>query len=436
MELNEDQSTAFAQVKNGDNIFLTGPAGAGKSFLIQRIVEWAQEENKIISVTALTGCAALLLGTHAKTLHSWAGIQLGREEIDKIESTVRKSGKAVRRWRKADILIIDEISMMTPELFDKLDELGQRLRRNPKPWGGLQLVLCGDFFQLPPVSKGLSGELTGRFVFESPHWATSGLKTALLKTIVRQTDVSFQTLLNECRIGKPSEETIDLLKSRQGLEWKQNEIRPTLLFSRNADVDTVNKKNIEALKTERRVYTAKTNIRYELDPDESDEDMPVGDHLERHVTRLDADANYTPILELKVGCQVMLIKNLNLEAGLVNGSRGVVTGFDTNDCPIVKFLIGPPMSIQRQSWKSATNKRVARTQIPLRVAYAATIHKSQGATLDCALVDVGTSTFEYGQAYVALSRVKNLESLYIWNLDPARIRAHPAVKKFYNELNL
>ena len=435
MELNEGQRLAFERVQAGQNIFLTGPAGSGKSFLVKHIVEWASKENKTIAITALTGCAALLLGQEAKTLHSWAGIGLARESIDPLEVIVRKNGKAVRRWRKAAILVVDEISMMSPELFDKLDELGKRLRRSPKPWGGLQLILCGDFFQLPPVSKGLSGEMPGRFVFESPLWKTSELFPALLTRIERQADADFQKLLNECRVGTPSKESIDLLNSRQGLDWKEKKIRPTLLFSRNADVDAVNKKNLEALKTEKRVYAAKTSIRYELLPDESDEEIPTGDILERHVTRLDSDANYVPNLELKIGCQVMLIINLNLEAGLVNGSRGIVTGFDYNNNPIVQFLQGAPTTIMRQTWKSSGNKRVQRSQIPLRVAYAVTIHKSQGATLDCALVDIGTSTFEYGQAYVALSRVRNVESLYIWNLDPSRIRAHPSVKDFYKTLS-
>ena len=436
MELNEEQRIAFERIQAGENIFLTGPAGAGKSFLVKHIVTWAKEvANKTIATTALTGCAALLLGTKAKTLHSWAGIGLGREPVNILESNIRKRGQVVRHWKKTAILVIDEISMMTPELYEKLDTLGKRLRQSTKPWGGLQLVLCGDFFQLPPVSKGLSGELPGRFVFESPLWAASELKPAVLTQIVRQSDIAFQTLLNECRVGCPSETSIELLNSRQGLDWKDKIIRPTLLFSRNLEVDNVNKKNIDALKTEKQVFKAKTVIRYELDPDESDEEIPVDANLERHVQKLDDDANYTPDLELKLGCQVMLIVNLCVEEGYVNGSRGVITDFEpgTNN-PIVQFLQGPPKVIMRQRWKSATNKRVVRSQIPLRVAYAATIHKSQGATLDCALVDIGASTFEYGQAYVALSRVRNLESLYIWGLDPSRIRAHPSVKEFYNTL--
>jgi ATP-dependent DNA helicase PIF1 len=436
MELNEEQRIAFERIQAGENIFLTGPAGAGKSYLVKHIVKWATEvANKSIATTALTGCAALLLGTKAKTLHSWAGIGLGREPVSTLESNVRKSGNAVRRWRKTAILVIDEISMITPELYEKLDTIGKRLRLSPKPWGGIQLVLCGDFFQLPPVSKGISGEMPGRFVFEWPVWVASELKPALLTQIVRQTDIDFQTLLNECRIGRPSEASIELLNSRQGLDWKEHKIRPTLLFSRNVEVDNVNKKNLDAIKAEKQLFKAKTVIRYELDPDESDEDIPTDGNLERHVQKLDDDANYTASLELKVGCQVMLIVNLCVEEGYVNGSRGVIVDFEqaTNN-PIVQFLQGPPKVIMRQRWKSSTNKRVVRSQIPLRVAYAATIHKSQGATLDCALVDIGASTFEYGQAYVALSRVRNLESLYIWGLDPSRIRAHPAVKEFYETL--
>jgi len=436
MELNEEQRIAFERIQAGENIFLTGPAGAGKSFLVKHIVTWATTiANKTIATTALTGCAALLLGTKAKTLHSWAGIGLGREPVSILESNIRKNGKIVRRWRKTNILVIDEISMMTPELFEKLDSIGKRLRLNQHPWGGIQLILCGDFYQLPPVSKGLSGEMPGRFVFESPLWAASNLKPAHLTKIVRQTDSLFQTLLNECRVGSPSKTSVDLLYSRQGLDWKENKIRPTLLFSRNIEVDNVNQKNLDALKTEKQVFKAKTVIRYELDPDESDEDIPTEGNLERHVQKLDDDANYVPNLELKIGCQVMLIVNLSVEEGLVNGSRGVITGFEEGTHnPIVQFLYGPPKPIMRQPWKSQTNKRLVRSQIPLRVAYAATIHKSQGATLDCALVDIGASTFEYGQAYVALSRVRNIESLYIWGLDPSRIRAHPAVKEFYQTL--
>jgi uracil-DNA glycosylase len=434
MELNADQTFAFDAVKSGQNLFLTGPAGSGKSYLIRQIVSWAESAGKTVGLTALTGCAALLLGNKAKTLHSWAGIGLGRDNVDTLVASINRFPNTKRRWRRTDILIVDEISMMTPELFEKLDAVGKRVRNSAKPWGGIQLILCGDYFQLPPVVKGISGEMAGpgRFAFESPAWASSRLRPVVLSKIERQTDPAFQQLLNECRIGEPSEVTIALLKSRQGLDWKSKMIKPTLLFSRNTDVDTINEKNIGALKKPLRIFDALTEIT--RNPDAPDVEIPTGEALERIVNKLDNDANYAPHLELCVGAQVMLLVNKDIEVGLVNGSRGVIIDFTGGGDPIVQFLHGDPVLVGRHEWASNECPHVLRKQVPLRVAYAVTIHKSQGATLDCALVDIGASTFEYGQAYVALSRVRNLESLYIHSLVPSKIKAHPAVVTFYQHL--
>ena len=434
MALNSEQEAAFQAVKNGKNIFLTGPAGAGKSHLIRHIVKWAESMGRRVGLTALTGCAALLLGPGAKTLHSWGGIGLARESADALATAILRTPKAKARWKRTDMLIIDEISMMAPDLFEKLDRIGQRVRANTRPWGGIQLIVCGDYFQLPPVTKGISGEMLtpGRFAFESPAWTASQLTPVVLSKIERQTDPAFQTALNECRIGTPSTTTIELLKSRQGLDWKGNLIRPTLLFSRNADVDTINEKNIAALKQPLRMYDAETKI--ETDPADPSQEIPNGELLDRIVQRLDNDANYAPHLELCKGAQVMLLMNKDIEAGLVNGSRGVIVDFRADGIPIVQFLYGDPIPIERHEWASSDFPCVRRHQIPLRVAYAISIHKSQGATLDCALIDIGSSVFEYGQAYVALSRVRNIESLYVWNLDPSKIRAHPTVTRYYETI--
>jgi ATP-dependent DNA helicase PIF1 len=447
MPLNPEQHAAFEAVQRGQNIFLTGPAGAGKSYLIRHILEWGVSERKKISVAALTGCAAMLLGFRAKTLHSWAGIGLGREPVDVLVASVRKTSSVKQRWRSTTILIIDEISMLTTELFEKLDAIGRAVRQKPTlPWGGIQLVLCGDYFQLPPVVKGLSGESIpiGRFAFESPKWAAAGLVPICLQRIERQTDSVFQTVLNECRVGRPSPDTIAILKTREGLDWEAETIRPTLLFSRNAKVDEINEKNLAALKKPLFTYAAGTVIVAPAAPAAAaaeaaaappPDPYPTPDEIDRCVTRLDNDAPYMPTLVLCVGAQVMLITNLDVEAGLVNGSRGVVVDIRAADnVPIVQFRRGAPIPVESKQWVSNDNSRVTRNQIPLRVAYAITIHKSQGATLDCALVDIGSSTFEYGQAYVALSRVRNLESLFIWKLDPSRIKAHPTVVEFYESL--
>jgi ATP-dependent DNA helicase PIF1 len=437
MSLNADQQFACEAVKRGDNIFLTGPAGAGKTYLIRHILEWAQSEKRKISVTALTGCAALLIGFRSKTLHSWAGIGLGREPVDKLSASIQKVKSVKQRWKSTKILVIDEISMLTTELFEKLDAIGRGVRQKNSPWGGMQLILCGDYFQLPPVVKGLSGEsiVAGRFAFESPKWAEAKLVPICLKQIERQTDTVFQTILNECRIGALSAHSIEILKTRQGLDWKSLEIRPTLLFSKNEEVNKINEQNLAALKKDLVTYSVTTH----LVPPNSDVDVvdpyPTPDEIERYVTRLDNDAPYMQTLTLCVGAQVMLTTNLDVEAGLVNGSRGVIVDIRAADkVPIVQFRRGPPIPIEPKQWISNENSRVTRSQIPLRVAYAITIHKSQGSTLDCALVDIGSHTFEYGQAYVALSRVRSLECLYILNLDPSRIRAHPTVVAFYESL--
>jgi uracil-DNA glycosylase len=196
-------------------------------------------------------------------------------------------------------------------------------------------------------------------------------------------------------------------------------------------VDAINEKNIAALQKPLHIFEAKTAI--EPPPDDPSIDIPTGELLERLSQRLDNDANYAPHLELCEGAQVMLLVNKDIEAGLVNGSRGVIIGF-RGDAPIVQFLHGDPIAIEKHEWVSNDNPALKRYQIPLRVAYAITIHKSQGATLDCALVDIGSSTFEFGQAYVALSRVRDIESLYVWNLDPSKIKAHPTVTKFYMDM--
>lgn len=434
--LNDEQCAALHAVRNGKNIFLTGAGGTGKSHTIRAIVTWAQAAGLRVAVTALTGCAALLLGTGAKTLHSWAGIGLAREAPHELAEAVKRNRRAARRWIDTQLLIIDEISMMTPELLEKLDLVARRIRKRPDlPFGGLQVVFAGDFCQLPPVQKG-SEEL--RFVFDCDAWRIIVQETVELTQILRQRDPVFQQLLNEARMGALSLESIKTLEERMNLPWQENEIRPTLLFTRNAEVDAINRKNLDALDGERRRFDVQTVVMDKAPVGgamrlASPDDPDVAIALEK----LDTDAPYDPALTLVEGAQVMLIVNMDQDRGLVNGSRGVVTGFTPGGLPLVRFLAtaaNGSIIVDRQNWWLNDYEGIGRSQIPLRVAYAITIHKSQGATLDSALVDIGSSTFEYGQAYVALSRVQTLFGLYVWKLDPRKIRAHPAVVAFYQRL--
>ena len=433
--LNDDQTAALAAVKTGRNIFLTGAGGTGKSHTIRAIVAWAKATGIRYDVTAMTGCAALLLGLKAKTLHSWAGIGLGRESPASLAESIKRSRKTQRRWMDCQLLIIDEISMMTPELLEKLDFIARRVRRRPDvKFGGIQLLLAGDFCQLPPVQKpsangGGDATPTPLFAFESTAWATLIDATHHLTKIERQPDPVFQAILTEARMGALSEASIAILQGRKGLPWATDQIRPTLIFSRNADVAAINAANMDALDGESVIFKAATIHGSAAAATASHVDA----ELEAQLTRLDLDAPYEPELQLKIGAQVMLITNLDQERGLVNGSRGVILNFTTTGLPVVRFLsVSEPVTIDRATWMLPDNDQVGRAQIPLKVAYAITIHKSQGATLDCALIDIGSNTFEYGQAYVALSRVRSLEGLHIWSLNPFKVRCHPAVAAFYS----
>lgn len=456
--LNTGQAEAYQAIKEGKSIFLTGPGGTGKSFLLKHVYDTISGS---ISLTALTGCAALLLHSKAKTLHSWAGIGLGTDVVPLLISKLKNknSRRAAKRWLETDILVIDEISMMTPDLFEKLEEIARKIRGNNRPFGGIQLVLVGDFFQLPPVVSGSQGSQSPlspsplatqppiqetNFVFESPLWQKMGLQTCDLTEIVRQKDPVFQTLLNEARRGEISKASLKILRKRMDLPYSSLAIQPTMLFTRRAQVDHINMIHLRKLTTEKKTFTATTAFLPIANTNGLHEKHPDVIHA---VQSLDNAAPYPVELTLAVGAQVMLLTNMNPEAGLVNGSRGVVVGFQrplnpdetipltqTKDTtfPLVQFKSGDRRVIEYHTWEIADLPGVIRKQIPLRLAYAITIHKAQGATLDCALIDVGGRTFEYGQAYVALSRVRDIDSLYIHDVEADAFRAHPKVKKFYS----
>jgi ATP-dependent DNA helicase PIF1 len=429
--LTKQQEEAYNAICEGKSIFLTGPGGTGKSFLLKHIYDTVPEKTgKHVAITAMTGCAALLIGRFAKTLHSWAGIGLGREPAKALALVIRRSGKALRRWLGTDILIIDEVSMLTPELLEKLDEVARIVRRCNEPMGGLQIIFVGDFYQLPPVNKDKEKET--QFVFESPLWNKIVKETLYLTEILRQADPAFQEILKEAREGYLSEQSLATLQTRQDRSWQQLQIKPTLLFTRRAEVDNINDRNLRSLQGERKVYKAETVFAPIQSTAGLTESTPG---VKQAIEKMDRDGQYMTELILAVGAQVMLLVNVDPEEGLVNGSRGVVTGFEKSGAPLVQFLTGTPIPISASSWESEEIEGLGRKQIPLRLAYAITIHKAQGATLDSALIDIGTNTFEYGQAYVALSRVKNLQSLYVWDVEPTAFKAHPKVTEFYKGIS-
>jgi len=440
--LTEEQRGVLDFLLRGENVFLTGGGGVGKSYLLSFIdsefpgmMQRLQERQGVkhprlprVQMCALTGCAALLLGHKAKTLHSWAGIGLGKGTVQELALKIRRNRKVMKHWLLTDLLVIDEVSMLTAELLDKLNELAKKLRGNRAPFGGLQLLLVGDFFQLPPVHR---GDDAAGFAFESEAWR-EGIRACIeLTQIQRQKDEGFQKILKEARCGALSKESCEILRGLEGREWRRNKIKPTLLFPRRAEVELVNETNLRALTGRRETYKAR--LAY-------DGKMPRGfvesdEGFQQALTRMDTEAAYSKELILMQDSQVMLIANVDPAAGLVNGSRGVVVGFcAATGLPMVEFLNGVRRPMGTHAWPIEEYPFAARTQIPLRLAWAVTIHKSQGSTLDSALVDIGAGNFEYGQAYVALSRARSLEALYVHDFDPMAFRAHPKVKAFYRDM--
>lgn len=418
--LNALQQRVFeVAVKRRKNVFITGPGGVGKSFTIKEIIK-AFDDTKIRSaVTASTGAAAILIG--GITIHRWSGCDVfagtGATLAKKILETSYKQ-PAKNRWLQTDVLVIDEISMIDGADFDKLEEVARIVRKNPLPFGGLQVILCGDFAQLPPVKP------TGGFCFQAKCWSKVILpeNQIELTEIVRQSDASFKRALNEIRLGHVSSDSVALLRSRVGAQVGTDLIKPTMLYSRRIDVQTTNITELNKIAGEPvTIKTIDTFVPYS--PPDKD----------KYLETLNRDLQAPPSLQLKIGAQVMLI--FNHSDLLVNGSRGVVVGFEKGALPIVRFLTGETMIIERHKWKVRIGEKLffERFQVPLILAWALTTHKSQGATLDCAEIDIA-GCFEYGQAYVALSRVRNLDGLSLKGNDLSKITAHPIVKKYYQDL--
>ena len=402
------QQDAFEKYCEKKNIFISGYAGTGKSYLINQIYNHAQESGKKIQITAMTGCAAVLL-KNAKTLHSWASIGLGNAPIEKLISNIKKYHKT-ENWTKLDILVIDEISMMSKTLFELIDAISKKLRKNNRPFGGIQIICSGDFHQLPPIEN--------EFCFESNLWTLTFDKQYIFKENFRQKeDLEYQKVLNEVREGNISPESCKLLIECSKKEIT-DEIKPTILYPTKKYADQINQFELITIDTEKYVYN-KSYVPNILAG-------PIKDELEKQ------KGMYDDKIELKIGCQVMCIANISQEEGIVNGSQGIIISF-VNGYPEVKFKHITRV-IQPYKWINEKYEDYAVVQIPLILSWAITIHKSQGITLDMCKLNIGGSVFEYGQAYVALSRVTSRKGLYITSLDISKIKANPKVIEFYKKL--
>ena len=442
MDLSREQLIAFDKYVKGDNIFITGPGGSGKSALIKIIHKHAYNKFKDIQVTALTGCAAVLLNCQAKTLHSWAGIGLGNGTIEQLVTKIKKNKFAKALWKKTDILVVDEVSMLSLKLFDTLNAIGKSVRGNGKPFGGIQLIFSGDFFQLPPVGDKDEPD-TQRFCFESDDWNTVfqlDCQIQLVK-IFRQTDEIYSSVLNQIREGKIKRKSNDLLLQYVGRPLDPNLVaEPTKLYPTRNKVENINNTKMSSLEGEEREYKIKYIKDLEMTKTERNKRIEFSEKdIQIELDFLAGNLICEKEMKLKVGSQVMCIVNIQTDncIEVCNGSQGIVTDFcEITGYPRVKFNNGIDRVMVRNVWASDKIPGVGVSQIPLILAWALTIHKSQGATMDAAEIDVGSGIFECGQTYVALSRVKKLEGLYLTSFDAKRIRINKKVKEFYETLTL
>jgi ATP-dependent DNA helicase PIF1 len=428
-KLSKYQRKVIDMALSGKSFLYTGSAGTGKSFvmktMIHRLISQCPEKESSIFVTASTGAAAVLVG--GTTVHSFAGIRSGEGTVAELHRMVLKSPKAKERWKLVKTLIIDEISMIDGLLLDKLEQLARRMKDKPSEvFGGIQVILCGDFAQLPPVKGG--------HAFGAKCWDSligKDKNFVVLRGNFRQKeDPKYASVLNEIRFGYLSEEGKQLLDycrtpfEDRPVEWTEAErkIKPTILYPHKADVNRTNEMELSKLKGPVRLYAST-------------------DTCTEFTKRVLNNCPAPEQLKLKKGAQVILLKNLDFSRGLVNGSKGVVQSFSSgrglNSYPVVLFSNGVILEVKEATWEIKTgdrrNKPVTRTQIPLLLAFAISIHKSQGMTLENVHMNLSRG-WECGQAYVALSRASSTRGLFLEDYTPSKIRASHQVIRFHKSL--
>ncbi|AJF98047.1 helicase [Pandoravirus inopinatum] len=476
------QAHAARLAEAGHNLLLSGSGGAGKSFLLRYIIAAKRAQGKTVQVTGSTGMAAVNVG--GTTLHRVLGCGLGAEPLPALQAALGTRPKVVARWRAMDVLVVDEISMVDAEFFHKCDQLARWMRgRMDRAFGGIQVILVGDFAQLPAIvdrTPAPGGAERPQFCFELPLWTDRALALQVvdLRTVFRQKDDTLVGALNRMRFAEQTPEDEALFAARVGAVLATDDgVEPTRLCPLVAQVAAINAARLDGLTGESETFASKCPWRL----DEGVKMTPkIEATLNAHRAVLEKNAPAAPYVHLKVGAQVVLLANLDVERGLVNGARGVVRRFATAveeqeraraaadaaaECdddgddnggnivrqgpaaptllepqpgddggryPVVAFACGIETRIVPHKW-SITEPGVGTVnywQVPLLLAWAMTIHKCQGMSLDRAVISM-SGIFDCGQAYVALSRIRSLDGLSLDDFDPRAVRAHPKVLYFY-----
>ena len=411
--------TISEAISNSKNVFISGVGGCGKTYLLKQLFQYFKEKKRCV-LTSTTGISAYNLG--GITVHSWCKIVIPQhienvqEWMERLVTTLRKRPGIARKYQDLEVLFIDEVSMMGANYFDVLNYVCQNLRRNSKVFGGLQLVLSGDMMQLSPVLD--------NFVFESQVWDQCNLQFYRLVKAWRFDNQRWVDLLQRARVGKLNAEDCGLLNSRVN-QIKQGQLSPIYLASKNSSVDLINKNSLEANTQPCVIFTpsdfmvrknedgsVKTSIPTKLSPEISSQFI------------------VDSMLSLKLGCQVMLLANLDVENGHTNGARGLVKKIQGLTIT-VEFEGGVEKEIDPYSFPlEYKESHYSRLALPLKLAFATSIHKSQSLTLSSVEIDIGSDVFCEGQSYVALSRCKSLDGLFIRSLDLSKIKPNPKALQF------
>ncbi|MCK4442692.1 MAG: AAA family ATPase [Sulfurovaceae bacterium] len=408
------QKTALDILKTGQNVFITGSAGTGKTYLLNQYIQYLKERRIYPTIVAPTGIAASHL--NGQTIHSFFSLGI-RDTVDnKYINSLIKNKYIKRRFNKVQVLIIDEVSMVSPEIFTSMDRILSSFKDSPEPFGGVQVVISGDFFQLPPVSKKIKAK---RFAWQSDAWRELDLQSCYLEEKFRQDDNKLIQVLDEIRSAEVTDITIDILNSRMNKKLSID-FDPTKLYTHNFDVDRINNQELDRLEGDEHLfkYSSKGSSKY--------------------IEKIFKTSLVLEELRLKKDAVVIFIKN-NIEKDYVNGTTGVIIGFDKeNDMPLVKISSGRVIKVEEEDWiieDDEGQKLATVSQVPLRLAWAITVHKSQGMSLDSAQIDL-SKTFEVGQGYVALSRVKNMEGLQLLGLNNMALRVDPLILRIDESIKI